>query len=87
MAYTKETYFKLRSRLDAFQTMALAYCLNAETDEEAQARMESLFKNLPTEELQNNLNGVQARGEGGGCPPEAPYQCGSFCLPYPCPTE
>ena len=91
MAYSETTYFKLRSRLDAFETMALAYCLNAPNDEEAQTRMEYILKNLPLEALKNNLmEAGRQENFGGGdplCPTDAPYYCNGECLPYPCPTK
>ncbi|HMS40940.1 MAG TPA: hypothetical protein PKE69_11985 [Pyrinomonadaceae bacterium] len=91
MGYSKITYFKLRSRLDAFQSMALTYCLNAETDEEAQARMDFIFKSLPTDELRNNVSSIQSLAakadNNNGCPNHSPFLCNGECMPFPCPTD
>lgn len=88
MSYNLKTYFRLRSMLDAFETMALAHCLTAESDAEANERIDFISKSLSLESLQNSM-AMNPRKVSGSpkCPPETPYYCNGACLPYPCPAK
>ncbi len=78
-----QTYIKFRSVLDALEISAMRYFLKDKDDAGRIKRAEELEEKLAPiiKEYQNQM----MREDNPGECPEGCFDCGGYCLPYPCP--
>lgn len=76
-------YIRLRTALDSLEMMALQYCLKGENEKERIRRAKNI-----EEKLGPVFRGFKdaTSAPPGDCP-DGFYDCGGYCVPYPCPSE